>query len=65
MSIDSAKKQRGRPPVDSEAVNVRIAQPLLGDLDAWRLSQPTPLSRPEAIRTMIAAVLLMTNSGKS
>lgn len=62
MSISSAKKPRGRPPVDSEAVNVRIAQPMLGDLDAWRLSQPTPLSRPEAIRAMIGAVLLMTKA---
>jgi hypothetical protein len=65
MSIDSAKKQRGRPPVDSEAVNVRIAQPMLGDLDAWRLHQTPPVSRPEAIRAMISAVLLMTKSESS
>lgn len=49
MSIDGPKKSRGRPAVDSEAVKVRIQQPLLGQLDAWR----GLTSRPEAIRQIL------------
>lgn len=43
----------GRPPVDSEAVNVRMERDLLDRLDKWRdnaLGQP---SRPEAIRRLV------------
>lgn len=59
-------KKRGRPATGrGQTIGVRIAQPLLGDLDAWRLCQPKPLSRPEAIRAMVAAVLLMTPKANS
>lgn len=55
MSIDSAKKtKKGRPPVDSEAVNVRIEREGLNALDDWRRSQDDLPSRPEAIRRLIA-----------
>jgi metal-responsive CopG/Arc/MetJ family transcriptional regulator len=52
MSIAGAKKsRRGRPTVDSEAVNVRIDRPLLTELDAYIAEQPEPRpTRPEAIR---------------
>jgi len=57
MTIDSAKKSRGRPTVDSEAVNVRMEREMLDRLDAWIAAQPKPVSRPEAIRAMVAAAL--------
>ena len=57
MAIDSAKKSRGRPTVDSEAVNVRMEREMLDRLDAWIAAQPKPVSRPEAIRAMVAAAL--------
>jgi hypothetical protein len=55
MSIlNSAKKpQKGRPAVDSEAVNVRIERPQIVALDDWRRQQTDLPSRPEAIRRMI------------
>ena len=53
MSIDSSKKVRGRPAVDSEAVNVRMQRPLLEQLDALRGDVP----RPEAIRKLLALAL--------
>jgi hypothetical protein len=54
MSIDSAKKStKGRPAVDSEAVNVRMERPQLAALDDWRRAQPDLPTRPEAIRRLI------------
>lgn len=51
---DSAKKpQKGRPTVDSEAVNVRLERPVLTILDGWRREQPDLPTRPEAIRRLI------------
>jgi hypothetical protein len=53
-TVSSAKKSaRGRPSVDSEAVNVRIERPQLSKLDDWRRSQPDLPTRPEAIRRLI------------
>ena len=59
MSIDSAKKRkRGRPKVDSEAVNVRMASGPLDALDAYIAAQPEPRpTRPEAIRRLLAVAL--------
>jgi metal-responsive CopG/Arc/MetJ family transcriptional regulator len=51
-SIDSAKKGRGRPPVDSEAVNVRLSRELLQKVD--KAAKGEGVSRPEAIRRIIA-----------
>lgn len=58
MSIHSAKKSRGRPKVDSEAVNVRVDRTLLAALDASISTKDgsTP-SRPEAIRRVLAEYL--------
>lgn len=55
MSTDiSAKKpQKGRPSVDSEAVNVRIERPQLNKIDEWRRSEVDIPTRPEAIRRLI------------
>lgn len=52
--INSAKKsKRGRPPVDSEAVNVRMPLDALQNLDDWRRKQPDLPGRPEAIRRLV------------
>lgn len=58
MSIDGAKKKRGRPRVDTEAVNVRMASDQLVALDTWIALQPDPKpSRPEAVRRLLARAL--------
>jgi hypothetical protein len=53
-TINSAKKRRrGRPPVESEAVNVRIALEGLENIDNWRRKQDDLPGRPEAIRRLV------------
>jgi hypothetical protein len=53
--IDSAKKSRGRPNVDSEAVNVRLERAALTALDDWRRQQSDLPTRPEAVRRLVDA----------
>ena len=57
MAIVSAKRSRGRPKLDSEAVNVRLLRQQLDQLDAWIIQQPDAPTRPEAIRRLIEAGL--------
>jgi hypothetical protein len=53
-TINSAKKsKRGRPPVDTEAVNVRMATEALETIDNWRRKEPDLPGRPEAIRRLV------------
>jgi hypothetical protein len=57
-TINSATKTRGRPAVDSEAINVRIQRPMLDAIDAWIEQQPDPKpNRPEAIRRILKSGL--------
>lgn len=59
MSIDSAKKpKKGRPPVDSEAVNVRLPRDMLDAVDAFRRAEADLPTRPEAIRRLVEKALL-------
>ena len=53
--VNSAKKSKrmGRPPVDSEAVNVRMTVEALKVLDDWRRQQEDLPGRPEAIRRLV------------
>jgi hypothetical protein len=51
--INNIKKSRGRPPVESEAVTVRIATSGLRDIDDWRRKQDDLPGRPEAIRRLV------------
>ena len=54
VSINSANKRlRGRPVIDSEAVNTRLVRDLLDPLDAYRADQEGRPSRPEAIRSIL------------
>jgi len=58
MSIYGSKKPKGRPSVDSEAVNVRIERQMLDALDDWRRHQSDVPTRPEAIRRLLAKGLI-------
>lgn len=40
-----------------EMVGVRLQPPELDAIDAWRGTQPESLTRPEAIRRLVAAAL--------
>jgi hypothetical protein len=51
--INNVKKSRGRPPVESEAVTVRIASDALREIDDWRREQEDLPGRPEAIRRLV------------
>jgi len=51
-------KSRGRPPTGKGVgVLVRLQPDLLAALDAWVEKYPKPLSRPAAIRAILAAGL--------
>jgi hypothetical protein len=53
-TINSAKKSKpGRPPVESEAINVRMTIDALKSLDDWRRKQEDLPGRPEAIRRLV------------
>lgn len=57
-SIDGTNKpKKGRPPVDSEAVNLRLTRDLIGALDEFRRGQADLPTRPEAIRRILTAHL--------
>lgn len=54
MSINDTKKpKKGRPPVDSEPVNLRLPRALIAAVDDHRRIQPDIPTRPEAIRQLI------------
>lgn len=50
---DIKKSKRGRPPVESEPVTVRMVTDALQHLDDWRRKQPDLPGRPEAIRRLV------------
>jgi hypothetical protein len=61
-TIHSAKKsKRGRPPVESKAINVRMAVDAIKSLDAWRRQQDDLPGRPEAIRRLVEIGLEATS----
>lgn len=45
--------KRGRPPVESEAITVRMTTDALHALDDWRRKQDDLPGRPEAIRRLV------------
>ena len=51
------QKKRGRPSVDTEAVNVRMSVETLSRLDNWRRQEDDLPSRPEAIRRLVEGAL--------
>jgi hypothetical protein len=51
----SPKPKRGRPPTGlGQQTQVRLHPPMLALIDAWIAGQRRAISRPEAIRMMIA-----------
>ena len=54
---DNNKAKRGRPAVNSTFVGVRLPPDALAALDAWIARRAEPVSRPEAIRHILAAFL--------
>jgi hypothetical protein len=62
-TIDGAKKaKRGRPPVDTMAINVRISTDSVSEIDDWRRKQDDLPGRPEAIRRLVDIALKAKNS---
>lgn len=55
--INPSKKPVGRPPVDSEQVNIRLQRPILDALDQFIAEEPDAPSRPEAVRRLAAKQL--------
>jgi hypothetical protein len=55
--MDIPKRKRGRPSTGGrrEGVLVRLEPAQFKALDSWIAKQDAPLTRPEAIRAMIAA----------
>lgn len=57
-SIDrTSKPKKGRPAVDSEAVNLRLPRDTLTALDEFRRSQDDLPTRPEGVRRLLAEAL--------
>lgn len=54
------KRPRGRPPVDSEAVQVRMLRADLAKLDRWIRKHMPGASRPRAIREIVTSRLMET-----
>jgi hypothetical protein len=65
-SIDDAiKPKKGRPPVDTEPVNVRLPVALLERIDEWRAQQRPIPTRPAAIRAFVEAGLHLVEKDPS
>jgi hypothetical protein len=57
-TINTVKKsKKGRPPVESEPVTVRMTTDALRSLDDWRRKQDDLPGRPEAIRRLVEQAL--------
>ncbi len=66
-SRDIPKKKRGRPASGGrgEGVLVRLQPDRLAAIDAWITRQTAPMTRPEAIRAMLDAVLVIVSNDPS
>jgi len=56
-NVSANKPKKGRPPVDTEPVNVRLPRDSITALDDWRRQQPDLPTRPEAVRRLIDEAL--------
>jgi len=54
---DNRKKRIGRPPVGATLVGVRLPPSDLAALDKWIARQPGEMTRPQALRAMMAMVM--------
>jgi hypothetical protein len=55
---DTKKSKRGRPSVDTEAINLRLPREVLDAIEAYRREQPQIPSRPEVIRKVLTEWLI-------
>ena len=55
------EKKRGRPPVDSEAINLRLTREMIEVIDNRRRDEPDLPTRPEMIRRALVQWLEMTD----
>jgi metal-responsive CopG/Arc/MetJ family transcriptional regulator len=57
-SIKETKKpKKGRPTVESEAINLRLTADIMSAIDEWRRQQDEIPNRQEAIRQMLRSFL--------
>lgn len=56
------EKKRGRPSVDSEAVNLRLPRELIDAIDERRRIEPDLPTRPEMIRRALLQWLELTGA---
>lgn len=47
------KSRRGRPPVDSEQIGIRLTRDLLEGIAAFQRDEPTAVPKTEAVRRII------------
>src|SRR3984957_7473838 len=64
---DIPKKKRGRPASGGrrEGILVRLQPDRLSAVDEWIARQTAPMTRPEAIRAMLDAVLVIVSNDPS
>lgn len=56
-TVPTQKRRGPKPTGKGLNVGVRLQPDQLAALDAWIAKQPEPVSRPEAIRAMVAAAV--------
>jgi hypothetical protein len=61
-AISGTRKSRGRPKGDASSIHLRLPADQLAALDAWIASQHRPVSRPEAIRAVLATGLAIVGA---
>lgn len=59
-----ADNKRGRPPVDTSAINVRLPNEIIEALDDRRRQEQDLPTRPEMIRRALVQWLELTKAGK-
>ncbi len=59
-----AENKRGRPSVDTSAINVRLPNDIILLIDDRRRDEPDLPTRPEMIRRALVQWLEMTKAGK-
>lgn len=57
-TINPIKKSRGRPPVDSDQLNVRVLREELAAIDAYAATQPDAPGRTKAARRILREWLI-------
>ena len=64
-SIRVIQKKRGRPATGHDpVVAIRLSPELIARVDGWAAAQQPPVSRSEAVRTLIEKALLKPRSAQ-